>query len=637
MADTETFEEKRLDRLLRIIAEGTANVTGADFLHSLVRYLAQALDVKYSFVSEFADSKRRVRTLAFWAVDHFLDNFEYDLAGTPCEAVLAGNMCLYKEQVQSLFPVHREELAEIGAESYLAIPLIDSGGEVLGHLALIDSKPMAGSEADLSVFRIFAARAQAEMERTHAEELVRRSEERLAQVLSSAMDAIITIDETRHITLFNDAAERIFGCARTWAIDQPFDRFLSKRFRRLLDDYFQDAAGKEGKPRQFWVPEGMTAVRANHQEFPIEATFSPMELGGKRYYTFILRDVNERKKTEAELQRLKVENLYLQQEIRAEHSFEEMIGESPSMRALFSHIEQVARADSTVLVMGETGTGKERIAHAIHNLSPRKHRLLVKMNCAALPSELIESELFGHEKGAFTGATTQRKGRFELADGGTLFLDEVGELTLSAQAKLLRVLQEQEFERVGGSQAIRVDVRVIAATNRNLAESVRNGEFRSDLYYRLNVFPLRVPPLRERSDDIPILARHFLEKFARKLGKPLDGISAKSMRGLMCYQWPGNVRELQNIIERAAVLAKGSILEIELESDEESAVDGAPPVDGLSLEDVERAHLLKVLEQTHWTIEGKSGAATLLGLTPSTLRYRMQKLGIVRPRHGPAA
>jgi len=376
----------------------------------------------------------------------------------------------------------------------------------------------------------------------------------------------------------------------------------------------------------------MTAVRANHEEFPIEATFSPMELGGKRYYTLILRDVNERKKTEAELQRLKVENLYLQEEMRAEHSFEDMIGESPAMRELFSHIQQVAGTDSTVLIMGETGTGKERIAHAIHNLSPRKDRLLVKMNCAALPSELIESELFGHEKGAFTGATAQRKGRFELADGGTLFIDEVGELTPPAQAKLLRVLQEQEFERVGGSRPIRVE-RVIAATNRNLADSVKAGDFRSDLYYRLNVFPVRVPPLRERQEDIPLLAEHFLEKFARKLGKHLTGFSPAALKAMVRCRWHGNVRELQNIVERAAILAKSPLLEVEPETEEGAAE--SPASGGLTLMEVERNHFIRVLEETQWVIEGDAGAAARLGLTPSTLRYRMQKLGITRPHPAP--
>jgi len=496
-----TSTDLHIDQLLRIIAEGTAAVTGDDFMRSLVRHLAEALDVKYAFVAEFTEVKTRVGTLAFWADGEFLENFEYDLPGTPCEAVLAGEMRLYKAGVQDLFPSHREELAAIGAESYLAIPLADRAGEVMGHLALIDVKPMSGDPSELSVLRIFAARAGAELERMRAEELLRRSEERLGSILASAMDAIVTIDESRCITLFNNAAERIFGCSKSWAQGQPFDRFLSKGFRNLLERHLRESTGKSAKPQPVWAPEGLTALRANREEFPIEATLSPLELGGKRYYTFILRDVDERRKIEAELHRLQTENVFLQEEISAPYRFEEMIGGSPAMRSLFSDVEQVAGTDSTVLIIGETGTGKERIAHAIHNLSPRKDRLLVKLNCAALPAELIESELFGHEKGAFTGATAQRKGRFEMADRGTLFLDEVGELSLPAQAKLLRVLQEREFERVGGGQTIRVDVRVIAATNRNLADAVKAGEFRVDLYYRLDVFPLRVPPLRERREE----------------------------------------------------------------------------------------------------------------------------------------
>jgi formate hydrogenlyase transcriptional activator len=624
--------ELHVDRLLKVIAEGTAGVTGDDFMRSLVRHLAEALNVKYAFVAEFTEVKTRVGTLAFWADGQFLENFEYDLPGTPCEAVLAGEMRLYKAGVQDLFPSHREELAAIGAESYLAIPLADRVGEVMGHLALIDVKPMSGDPSELSVFRIFAARAGSELERMRAEELLRRSEERLGSILASAMDAIVTIDESRRITLFNKAAERIFGCAESWALGQPVDRFLSKDFRSLLDRHLRESAGKSAKPEPVWAPEGLTALRVNREEFPVEATLSPLELGGKRYCTFILRVVNERRKIEAELHRLHTENVFLQEEISAPYRFEEMIGESPAMRSLFSDIEQVAGTDSTVLIMGETGTGKERIAHAIHNLSPRKDRLLVKLNCAALPAELIESELFGHEKGAFTGATAQCKGRFEMADRGTLFLDEVGELTLPAQAKLLRVLQEREFERVGGGQTIRVDVRVIAATNRNLADAVKAGEFRADLYYRLDVFPLRVPPLRERLEDIAILADHFLRQFARKLGKPLTGIAPESLRTLERYTWPGNVRELQNVIERAAVLAKTPLVDIDLKLDDSSPEPPQSEASELLLEAVERGHLLKVLEESGWIIEGRTGAAAKLGLTPSTLRYRMQKLGIRRPK-----
>jgi formate hydrogenlyase transcriptional activator len=621
----------KIDDLLRVIAEGTASVTGDDFLYSLVRHLASALNVKYAFIAEFAGVATRVRTLAFWSGDRFIDNFEYELAATPCEAVLAGEMRLYREKVQQLFP-QDQGLATIGAESFLAVPLTDLSGVVMGHLALIDVKPMAAAPLDLSIFRIFAARARAELERLRADAALKRSEERLASILATATDAIITIDETRRITLFNRAAERIFACAASWAIGQPFDRFLSKRFRGLLDDCLKSIGDPARQPQPVWAPEGLTAIRANREEFPIETTLSPLELGGRRYYTIILRDVNERQRTEAELKRLRSENVYLQEEIKAQHKVEEIIGHSPPMQHLVAQIEQVAWSDSTVLVTGETGTGKELIAHAIHDRSPRKDKMLVKLNCAALPSELIESELFGHEKGAFTGALTQRKGRFELADGGSLFLDEVGELTPPAQAKLLRVLQERSFERVGGSRTIHVDVRVIAATNRDLAEAVRAGGFRSDLFYRLNVIPLKAPPLRERRADIPLLARHFLAKFARKLGKSLQDFSPASIEQLQAYAWPGNVRELQNVVERAAVLARGPMVEIEAMLDISPAEASSVTFTKHSLEEVEREHILKVLDQAGWIIEGKDGASAALGLSPSTLRYRMQKLSIVRPR-----
>jgi transcriptional regulator with GAF, ATPase, and Fis domain len=273
-------------------------------------------------------------------------------------------------------------------------------------------------------------------------------------------------------------------------------------------------------------------------------------------------------------------------------------------------------------------------AQAIHVRSSRREAPFVAINCGAIPEALLESELFGHEKGSFTGAVGERKGRFELAHGGTLFLDEVGELALPAQAKLLRVLQEQEFERVGGTRTLRVDVRVIAATNRDLAEMVRAGSFRSDLYYRLNVFPLQLPPLRERPGDIPALVEHFIAKFARKLGRSFTGIDQLSLQRLMSYGWPGNIRELQNVIERAAILCTGSTLMVRDLAGEPAAVVSAPTGDFTlrTLEDVEQAHITATLQQCDWIIEGKRGAATILGLEPSTLRYRMQKLGIKRPR-----
>jgi formate hydrogenlyase transcriptional activator len=326
--------------------------------------------------------------------------------------------------------------------------------------------------------------------------------------------------------------------------------------------------------------------------------------------------------------RFQSEAVYLQEEIKTEHNFEEIIGQSAPMRQLLRKIEHVAPTDATVLIQGETGTGKELLARAIHDRSRRKDRPLVKVNCGSIPSGLVESELFGHEKGAFTGATQRRIGRFELAKSGTIFLDEVTELPIDTQVKLLRVLQEGEFERVGSSETMKVDVRVIAATNRDLNEVVRNGSFRDDLFYRLNVFPLEVPPLRERQGDIPLLVNFFLSKFAKKLGKELHGVSRKSMESLTSYRWPGNIRELQNVVERAVVLATGPILNIDdsmirsNDSLQQAVID--------TLENVERNHIVRALSETNWVIHGKKGAAEILGINPSTLRSRMDKLGIKR-------
>jgi formate hydrogenlyase transcriptional activator len=356
--------------------------------------------------------------------------------------------------------------------------------------------------------------------------------------------------------------------------------------------------------------------------------------------------------------RLVRENVYLQEEIRREHPFEELVGSSPILLAALRKVDQVASANTSVLIFGETGTGKELIARAIHNRSARRDRPLVKVNCSAISAGLVESELFGHVKGAFTGALERRVGRFELADGGTIFLDEIGELPLETQVKLLRVLQEQEFEPVGSSRTVRVDVRVIAATNRDLQEAVRTGRFRPDLFYRLNVFPMEVPPLRERRGDIPQLVMFFLSRYSRNLGKRISAVAPETMQRLTAYEWPGNVRELQNVIERAVVLCEGPVLEIDRDVIPVTAATGQPvtpsgtveaapgnklagqvgpptPVDIVPLEEIERRHIVAALESTAGVIHGPNGAARILKLHPNTLRSRMEKLGITfkRTRH----
>jgi formate hydrogenlyase transcriptional activator len=307
--------------------------------------------------------------------------------------------------------------------------------------------------------------------------------------------------------------------------------------------------------------------------------------------------------------------------------FEQIIGNSPALESVLEQVEQVAPTDSTVLIQGETGTGKELIARAVHNLSSRCGRTFIKLNCAAIPFDLLESELFGHEKGAFTGAIAQKIGRFELADKGTLFLDEVGDIPLALQPKLLRILQEQEFERLGSGRTHQVDVRLVAATHRNLLEMVKRNEFRSDLYYRLNVFPIPLPPLRARREDIPALVEHFVEIYARRMGKQIDQIPPETMSELTSYGWPGNIRELQNFIERSVILSSTNILRPPLSSLKSAATTAEEAV---TLEEAERDHIRKTLEQTRWVVSGPHGAAVRLGIKRSTLYFRMQKLGISR-------
>ncbi|HEX3157308.1 MAG TPA: sigma 54-interacting transcriptional regulator [Gemmatimonadaceae bacterium] len=334
-------------------------------------------------------------------------------------------------------------------------------------------------------------------------------------------------------------------------------------------------------------------------------------------------------------ERLVLENAYLQEELRVEGGFDEIVGASSPLRAMLREVRQVAPTDATVLLTGETGTGKELVARAIHAASPRRERALVKVNCGAIPAGLVESELFGHERGAFTGALQRRIGRFELADRGTIFLDEVGELPPDAQVKLLRVLQEQEFERVGGGRPIRVDVRVIAATNRDLAVEVTEGRFRADLFYRVNVFPIHVPPLRERRGDVVLLVRHILAQLQRKLARPLRGVTPESMARLERYPWPGNVRELQNVLERAAVLARGPVVDVPdpLRSSAAAAFAGVSGGGAFpTFEEAERAHIREALRRSGGVIHGPYGAAALLDVKPTTLRSRMERLGILETR-----
>ena len=471
-------------------------------------------------------------------------------------------------------------------------------------------------------------RIQLKKEHAVQETALRESEERLSLILESAMDAIITIDAKRTIVLFNQAAEKVFGCTTTEAVGHPVNCYFSEGLSNLLTDILAEFRQGKKTQRYMWAPEGLIAFRAGGEEFPIEATIAQFKTAGHKFFTIILRDINERKMAEQKLHKLQMEKVYLQEEIKAEYNFEEIVGDSGSIKKVFQDIESVAKTNATVLITGETGTGKELIARAIHHLSLRNEKVMVKVNCSALPSGLIESELFGHEKGAFTGALSQKIGRFELANGGSIFLDEIGDLQLELQAKLLRVLQEGELERVGGSETIKVNVRIIAATNRHLGKAIEDGSFRPDLYYRLNVFPIHIPPLHERREDIPSLVRHFVMKHGVAMGKAFEMIPQKMMQALVSYSWPGNVRELANIIERAVIVSPENRLELGdwLPQNGVSSI----PSSISTLEELEKGHIIEVLELTGWRVSGEKGAARILGMKPTTLESKMKKLGIER-------
>jgi formate hydrogenlyase transcriptional activator len=710
LARSQAIERWNAELAFRAVVEATADKAGLEFLKHLVKNLAESLGVAYAFVAEFAGAEDRVKTIAFWSRDDWRPNVEYRLSGTPCQRVVAGELCLYKDDVQALFPSDTD-LVALGARSYLGVPLRGANGQTLGHLAALDTAPMPEDTRGLTIFQVFANRARVELERLHAEAMLRTAFTELEVRLESTeqdlavtrqhldlaygeLQALLEINQSssRHLhraDLFAELARSVrplLPCERfgievptgpetlrvhVLALDQPTSGPMIEEF---------PSAGTACR----WAQENRHWYVANAREelrerFPL--TFQVMEREGmeslyalpllretksfgalffmsvhRDAYRAIAQALIERVGSAVavavdncfayeELQqlrdRLAAENVYLKEEIQADHHFGEIVGRSATLGRVLSLVETVAPTPSSVLILGETGTGKELIARAIHDRSPRRDRPMVKVNCSAISAGLVESELFGHERGAFTGAVRGHTGRFEIAHGGTIFLDEVGELPLDTQVKLLRVLQEREIEPVGSTRAKKVDVRVIAATNRDLEAEVAAGRFRADLFFRLNVFPIVTPPLRDRSGDVELLVRYFVDRFARELGKKIDGVSRATLDRLAAYHWPGNVRELSNVVERGVVLASGPFLELgaDLAAPARAATPAAASVaaarptgnGGQRLDEVERGHLLDTLTATEWVIEGERGAAAILGLRPSTLRSRMKKLGVRRP------
>jgi formate hydrogenlyase transcriptional activator len=464
-------------------------------------------------------------------------------------------------------------------------------------------------------------------ERRKAEEQLRDSEARFRSLFEFSPDGIVVTDREGRITELNGQVQKSFGYEREELIGQPIEILVPEEFRGAHPSHRKSYASHP-QARPMGVGLKLFGRRKDGGTFPVDIMLSPIETADGRVVVSVIRDLSEKIRFEEALERKEQEKQYLEEELHLEHNFDDIIGESLALKRVLKEVETVAHTDVTVLILGETGTGKDLIARAIHRLSARRSRTLVKLNCAAIPTGLLESELFGHERGAFTGAISQKIGRLELAHQGTLFLDEVGDLPPELQPKLLRALQEKEFERLGSTRTIPVDLRLIAATNRNLEKMVAEREFRSDLYYRLRVFPITIPPLRERRGDIPLLVNYFVAKHARRMGKQIATVPAEVMKALVKWDWPGNIRELENFMERAVILTKGPTLRAPLGELQVSIEDTKQ--EDRTLEVNEREHILRVLRSTKGRIAGADGAAARLGLKRTTLNSKLKKLGIER-------
>jgi PAS domain S-box-containing protein len=532
-------------------------------------------------------------------------------------------------------------LRNSGLRSFVNVPLL-ADGELIGVLNVssveeggFDREAIEIAQQVASTLAVAIRQAQLrERVERYANELedrvavrtadLERSESRLSANLNALPDLVFVVDQDgRYVEILTSREDLLY---------RPLPEMLGRRFHDLLPQQVADAhlraVRQTVESRTSRALEYSLNVRAGERWFEARTGVLGMEIDGRPAVTVIARDITDRRRAEE----LESQNVYLQEELSVERSFGEIVGQSAAMQQVFRAIERVAQTDSTVLLLGETGTGKELIARAIHRLSRRHDAVMVKVNCGAMPSTLAESELFGHERGAFTGAVQQKRGRFELANHGTIFLDEIGELSLDVQVKLLRVLQEQEIERLGSTRPTKVNIRVIAATNRDLQTEVQQNTFRSDLFYRLNIFPIHVPALRERKEDVPLLAAHFVTDFAKRMGKTVDRIGSLAAARLAAYRWPGNVRELANVMERAVILCEGTVIQDE----HVGLLDrGSRPGDSdvfQTLAEMERQHIQRALARTGGVLAGPQGAARLLGMRRSTVWSRMRKLGIQGPR-----
>jgi PAS domain S-box-containing protein len=641
MTDKENNKGRIFDEgaVLKNIVQGTAIHTGEDFFRSLVENMSLALGTQGAWITEYITETHKLRGLAFLMGGKWIEDYEYDISGTVCEEVIINDKFVhYPENIIDFFP-DNPILKELNAVSYMGVPLKDLNGRALGYIAVLDTKPIPEDPKLIGIFNIFAARAAAELQRLRAESQVREREQKLSQLVGSTMDSIIELNGKAEVKMVNPSGEELFGLSEIKMQDRDFSEFLTKESRIKLNELLKELYLLPQDKRNLWIPGGLQVIGSNNREFSTEASLSGFEIEGEIFYILILRNLNEKLQAEKKINTLIDETRYLQQEINELSDYSGIIGKSKAINKVLNEIKQVSQTDATVLISGETGTGKELVARALHLQSKRGGKPLIKVNCAAISPALMESEFFGHEKGAFTGATSKREGRFSLAHGGTIFLDEVGELPLDLQSKLLRVLQEGEFDPVGSSRTVNVDVRVICATNRDLNGLTKEGKFREDLFYRLNVFPIDVPPLRDRVDDIALLASAFAEKCAKRFGRNLEPLSVNLIERLKSYRWPGNIRELHNVIERSFITSSGAELElnhslVEIDSGKSSGeANLADSTNGKFLTEqdfkkLEYENLVNALESTKWRIYGKDGAAELLGMNPSTLRSRIKALAI---------
>jgi len=627
--------DPRLAAIFGAILRETATKIGTDFFDAIVEQLSGSLDCWGAWVTQWVPEANQLKPLAFWANGEHIERGLYPIEGTPCERVIKDVRLHYvPDHAIERYP-EDTEMKEKGLCSYIGMPLLDPEKKVLGHIAIMDTGPLIG-EDKVSIFELFGERATAEMRRLVVQRQLEEQEEQLRLLFESAMDGILVLDAELKIKALNPAALRTFGCDEAEdMLNESVLGFLSAPSSQKIKSLAEELIRAEPENRCIWIPDKLTAKRWDNSEFPAEASLSCFDVDAECRFALILRDIADVIASEKHLEALLHETEVLRESVKHLAEDVQIIGQCAAMKQLGQDIRRVAQTDASVLIIGETGVGKELVARAVHSLSKRSDRPMVCLNCAALPENLVESELFGHEKGAFTGAASQRIGRFAMADGGTLFLDEIGELSLNAQAKLLRTLQEGIYEPLGSDRSLSVDVRIIVATHRDLSQMVDKGTFREDLWFRLNVFPLSVPPLRDRGDDVILLANAFLKGFARKLGRRVHELAPAKLECLKQHDWPGNVRELQNTIERALIVSTTRDIDLAsamaLETSEPSC-DAADEEVGImtdkEVRKMERKNIELALRSANGKISGAGGAAARLGMKPTTLDSKIRSLKI---------